>query len=442
MTSNSPDVRPTFGSDAPSGTTDPGWLRHVTIVALIAAVAVLAASMARPMVTYRAIGLGASPVEIGFVQSAYALLPMLTAIAVGRWVDRVGEARILALGCIALAIGALALVVANSLLVLTAGQVAMGFGIITTAIAAQSSVANRGPAERAVHRFGWFSVTISIGQIAGPLIAALLVSAPASGSSIGATSGPAETIVFVAAAAGSLVALALIWLLPRRLASSGTPGMVVRVNLGRASARMLRTPGFVPAVFVSLAVSSGVDMLIVYLPAYGDSTGLSVTTVGGLLAVRAAATLVSRAFMGRMTDRLGLGRTLVFTTGIAAVCVALLTVIAPVPLMFVLVGLIGFGLGIGQPLTVALIGLQSHPTERGLAFGVRHTGNLAALVLVPVVMGAVADASGIGAVWLVLAGLLGSATVVAGRTSFARIPSGARALRSAVELDPELERRN
>jgi MFS family permease len=255
------------------------------------------------------------------------------------------------------------------------------------------------------------------------MIAAVLVSGPAPHSSSSTAAAP-EAIVFVAAAAGSLVALAMIWLLPGRLPHGGTGGVVVRPKLGHAATRMLRTPGFAPAVFVSLAVSSGVDMLIVYLPAYGEATGLSVTTVGGLLAVRAAATLVSRAFMGQMTERFGLGATLVLTTGIAAVCVALLPVPIPVPLLFVLVALIGFGLGIGQPLTVALIGLQSRPDERGLAFGVRHTGNLATLVLVPIAMGSIANVSGIGAVWPVLAGLLAAATLVASRSRFGRIHGG------------------
>jgi MFS family permease len=398
------------------------WLREVIIVTIVAAVAVLAAAMARPMVTYRALDLGASPFEIGVVQAAYSFLPMLTAVAMGRWVDRVGEPRVMALGCAMLVLGAAGLAIADTLAMLTAGQVVMGFGVIATAIATQSAVASRGAAERAVHRFGWFSVAIATGQIVGPALAAFLVDTP--GRTVGADPGAREgsiAITFVASAIVASVALVLIRLVPGRTAGSG-PEAEPAGDLLAATDRMLRSPGIAAAMFVSLAVASGLDVLIVYLPAFGEATGLSVATVGALLAVRAGATVVSRAFMGRMTDRLGPGRALVLTTGLAAACVGLLAVPAPLPVLFVLIALLGFGLGIGQPLTVAWIGLQSPPNERGLAFGIRHTGNLATLVVVPIVMGVIAGATGIGAVWLVMAAFLAGATVIAARTRF----SGAR----------------
>jgi MFS family permease len=168
-----------------------------------------------------------------------------------------------------------------------------------------------------------------------------------------------------------------------------------------------------------MAVASALDVLIVYLPAYGEAYGLSVVTVGSLLAVRAAATLVARSFLGRLTDRLGPGAALMVTTATAAVAIGGLAAAPPVPVLFVLIALIGIGLGVGQPLTVAWVGMQSPPRERGLAFGVRHTGNLATLTVVPAAMGMVAGATGINAIWLVMAGFLAAGAVVARRTRFA-----------------------
>lgn len=412
-------------ADTPGGTTGalaadgrPAWIARVTLVTIVAAVAVMAAAMARPMVTYRALGLGASPLEIGIVQAAYSVLPMLMAITLGRWVDRVGEPRVLVLGCVTLIAGAIGLALADGLWVLTAGQVAMGFGVIAAAIASQSFVANHGPADRAVHRFGWFSVAISVGQIVGPLLAAWLVVSGDGRTVVSPSMAGGETMVFLASAAISLVALGLIRFLPRWVAPERPADQPADGGARSAALRMLRSPGIAPAMFVSLAVSSGIDVLIVYLPAYGEETGLGVSIVGTLLAVRAGATLISRAFMGRMTDRLGFGPTLVLTTATAALSVALVAVVTAVPALVVLVALTGFGLGIGQPLTVAWIGLRTAPHERGLAFGVRHTGNLATLVAMPVVMGLVAGATGLAAVWIVLGGFLGVAALVAARTPF------------------------
>ena len=52
----------------------------------------------RPMITYRAIENGASSFEIGVIASIYALLPLLVAVPMGRWVGRLGEIPLLVAG--------------------------------------------------------------------------------------------------------------------------------------------------------------------------------------------------------------------------------------------------------------------------------------------------------------------------------------------------------
>jgi len=245
------------------------------------------------------------------------------------------------------------------------------------------------------------------------------VSREGSNASADAVRGSSGTLVFAFAAATAFIALLLVRTLPPWRRPAGPPGPAVELTLARAAMGVLRTPGIASAMFVSLAVASALDVFIVYLPAYGEVNGLSVVTVGALLALRAASTLVSRAFMGRLTDQLCPGSTLWLTTAVAALSFALLPMVAAIPALVVLVILIGLGLGIGQPLTVAWIGIQSPPRERGLAFGVRHTGNLATLTIVPAGMGLIAGATGINAIWVVVAAFLGAATVVAARTRFA-----------------------
>ena len=74
--------------------------------------------------------------------------------------------------------------------------------------------------------------------------------------------------------------------------------------------------------------------------------------------------------------------------------------------------LIGLGLGIGQPMTMAWVANRSPRAERGIALGVRLTGNRSALVLVPILVGAVAGATGVGLVFWLIAVLLGAGAVV------------------------------
>jgi hypothetical protein len=86
--------------------------------------------------------------------------------------------------------------------------------------------------------------------------------------------------------------------------------------------------------------------------------------------------------------------------------------------LYVLMILLGLGLGLGQPMTIAWVANRSPRSERALALGVRVTGNRAALLVVPAAMGAIAGASGLAAIWLILAAVLGFGALVARRTPF------------------------
>ena len=52
----------------------------------------------RPMITYRALELDASPSLIGVIAALYALLPVLMALTFGRWVGVIGEGRFVIFG--------------------------------------------------------------------------------------------------------------------------------------------------------------------------------------------------------------------------------------------------------------------------------------------------------------------------------------------------------
>ena len=53
----------------------------------------------RPMITYHALENGASSYQIGLIAALYALVPLLIAVPMGRWVGRFGEVPLLVLGC-------------------------------------------------------------------------------------------------------------------------------------------------------------------------------------------------------------------------------------------------------------------------------------------------------------------------------------------------------
>jgi MFS family permease len=411
------------GSPASSPASDPGWQRAFYIMLAVFVLAITSVAATRPMVTYRALALGASPFEVGLVQSAFSLLPALTAVAVGRWVDRVGEGRVLALGMVLMSIGSLSMALNGSLLLLGVGQVVMGLGQVLNLVCTQAIAANWGSRDGREGRFGWHGTAASLGQLAGPAIAAALVGGAADAQlagiadASGAPAANAEAPVFLFTAIGTAIAFTLAMLIPPRsprragqVAPGPAPGML------RAAWIVTRRPGMVTAMVVAITIISSIDVLIAYLPAYGEAVGLSVATVGALLSIRGGATLISRLFMTRLIAALGRERLLSSSMAVAGLGFLLLPLVGATPLIFVLMALIGLGLGLGQPMTIAWIANRAPRRERALALGVRLMGNRAALVVTPTLMGALAGATGLVALWITLALVLGSGALAARRS--------------------------
>jgi MFS family permease len=177
------------------------------------------------------------------------------------------------------------------------------------------------------------------------------------------------------------------------------------------------------AMFVGITVISTIDLLVAYLPAHGEEAGLSVGLVGVLLSVRAGASLVSRIFMAQLIARLGRSRLLGASMAAASIALmALPFVRSPIALIGVMV-VIGLGIGLGQPMTIAWVANRSPRSERGTALGVRITGNRLALLVVPTLMGVIAGAAGIAAIFVVMAVALAVGAGVALRSPFDEVPA-------------------
>lgn len=424
-----PDPLGSIGSAA--GETDRGWARGLATQLVVVVLSVGAVNAVRPIVTYRALGLGAGPLEIGLVQSAFSILPAMTAVAIGRWVDERGEARFLAGAMAILAVACLVTAAADSLLVLAAAMTLLGLGQIMSHVAGQTMIANRGPREGRELRYGWYATCASLGQLIGPAAAALVLgagvaaAAPSAGNaSPVAGFGPAlnpQAPVFVLGAGMAIVALGLALTIPHRRPRPRRSGEAAPpVGLARAAWLVLRRPGMPAAMLVSITVLSSVDVLVAYLPAYGEAVGLPVETVGLLLAVRAGASLASRLGMGALIARLGRERLLAGSMVLAALGIGALVIVPPTPVLVGCLAAAGLGLGLGQPMTIAWVANRSPRHERALALGVRLTGNRASLLVVPTAVGALAGTAGLSSIWLAVAVVLALGAAAATRTSFDR----------------------
>lgn len=354
---------------------------------------------ARPMTTYRALELGATPAEIGVMTSLFALAPLLLAVPVGRAVD--GQAAITYLrgGGLCLLSGCVVLTVGPTVAVLTVGNVVAGVGVLLTAVAAQGRIARGAPFRGHDHAFGWLAVAASAGQLVGPLIA---------GSVVQHGGGSARAGLWSASAFAVAGACAV---LPggRRTSTRVRPA---RAQAGPESVpRLLARRGMPAAMLTSVSVLACVDLLTAFLPMLAEHRGMSAQAVGWLLAIRAGASLGSRLLVATLADRWGRTRVLLVSSGAAAAAVAMLPVVPAMFLLVVIMMVAGFALGIGQPLTMSWVAGLAPPSSRATAMAVRLAGNRAGQLTVPAAAGLAAGIGGVTAVYMLAAALLTSAGI-------------------------------
>jgi len=390
------------------------WFPRVLLLAVLLTTATTAL---RPMVSYRALDLGASELDLGIIAASFALFSLALALPMGRRVDRWGESRIVVGGLFLVMTTALALLWVDTVWALAVSQAFLGLGQLMAVIGNQAMVARAGDPRRRDGRFGLLTVVISVGQLAGPAAAGLIAGGGVT-TGVAATSPVDPQRVFLVAAGlgavGLLVALSLWWRPDRRerpvVVSSGPP-----VTSVAAFRQVLAVPSMRHAMLVSLTVLTAIDVLTAYLPAYGEAHGLSVQTVGFLLSARAGASILSRVVMLPLISLLGRKRLLMVSLGLAAVAFGAFPFLDDLALQYAAMALVGLGLGLGQPVTLSWVAGRAPTGLRGTTLGIRLSGNRLGQAVLPVFIGVLAGATGVGAVFFALATLLAvSSSVLAG----------------------------
>ena len=353
----------------------------------------------RPMITYRAIELDANAAQVGLIAALYALFPVILALQFGSWVGKLGEAKFIIYGTVAMMATSFALVFANSLVTLGIATAAAGLAHLACMVGGQSMVALRAPRESYDKYFGFYTFSASVGHLIGPVIASIV--AGSDGTLPKSTSN-----AFLLATVLTIIAL-----VPVIRWRNERPTVVGKENSEgtfKAAINLAKRPGIMAAIYISLAISSVADVLVVFLPLFGTENNFSPYAIGAILAIRAGTTMLSRLFLGRLSDRFSTFQLLWWSTIISLVCcVAMAFAHTPVALGAI-VFVAGFSLGVGQPLTMSLVSQKTESSERALAVSARLMGNRFGQFLVPAAAGTIAAASGAGAVFIALAILLGT----------------------------------
>jgi MFS family permease len=351
----------------------------------------------RPMITYRAIELDANAAQVGLIAAVYALFPVLLALQFGSLVGKLGEAKFVIYGTVAMMLTSLALIFSNSLITLAIATGAAGIAHLACMVGGQSMVALRAPRESYDRYFGFYTFSASVGHMLGPIIASIVAG---SNGTLPKSTSNAFLLGVV------LTIIALVPVIRWRNEKPTVEGKQNSEGTFKAAVNLVKRPGIMAAIYISLAISSVADVLVVFLPLFGTENNFSPYAIGAILAIRAGTTMMSRFFLGRLSNRFSTFQLLWWSTIISTLCcVAMAFAHTPITLGAI-VFVAGFSLGVGQPLTMSLVSQKTESSERALAVSARLMGNRFGQFLVPGVAGAVAAASGAGAVFIGLAVLL------------------------------------
>ncbi|MFI6015699.1 MFS transporter [Streptomyces sp. NPDC051243] len=378
-----------------------GWLLRLVIAFSFAQGAV---SMARPAVSYRALALGADERAIGVIAGVYALLPLFAAVPLGRRTDHGRCAPLLPVGVVLISGGCAMSGLADSLWAMAVWSGVMGLGHLCFVIGAQSLVARQSAPHEQDRNFGHFTIGASLGQLVGPIAAGALIG----GRDMAGTSA----LALLVAGAGGAVALTSLWRTESRTTAKSREEQGERVPVRR----ILRARGVPAGIFISLAVLSATDILTAYLPVVGEHRGIAPSVIGLLLSLRAAATIACRLVLTPLLRLLGRTLLLTVTCLLAALLCAGIALPVPVWALALMLAVLGFCLGVGQPLSMTTVVQAAPEGARSTALALRLTGNRLGQVAAPASAGLVAGVAGVAAPFVMLAALLLLSAGVAVRT--------------------------
>ncbi|MFC5215857.1 MFS transporter [Streptomyces coerulescens] len=368
-----------------------GWLLRLVIAFSFAQGAV---SMARPAVSYRALALGADERAIGVIAGVYALLPLFVAVPLGRRTDHGRCAPLLPVGVVLISGGCALSGLADSLWAMAVWSGVMGLGHLCFVIGAQSLVARQSAPHEQDRNFGHFTIGASLGQLVGPIAAGALIGGP----DMAGTSA----LALLVAGAGGAVAFTSLWRIESRTTAKSRKAQSERVPVHR----ILRARGVPAGIFISLAVLSATDILTAYLPVVGEHRGIAPAMIGVLLSLRAAATIACRLVLTPLLRLLGRTLLLTVTCLLAALLCAGIALPVPVWALAVMLAVLGFCLGVGQPLSMTTVVQAAPEGARSTALALRLTGNRLGQVAAPASAGLIAGVAGVAAPFVMLGALL------------------------------------
>jgi MFS transporter, DHA1 family, multidrug resistance protein len=389
------------------------WLSPFVALCAVGFLGRLSYEMMRtPLTPLFAKHLGAPEQLIGLIVAAVTITGIFVKLPAGALSDLFGFRRLMMTGAWVKASGPFLYLLALSWPALLAIRFYHGLATAIYAPPASALVAKIYPEERG-HRLGIYNGSENAGVVLGPVLGGAVLT-------LSAYDFPLAAII-----AGLIGILSLLTMLrvPRDPASSAPVpategakrqqlGQVLH-SLARGVLEVITDRQILLVSLVEAMLWMGIGSVQAYLPLYALTIHLSAWEIGVLAGAQGVASVWSRPFMGRQSDRLA-SRTPLIVIG-SVLCIGTLIAIPYATGFLLLLGLsiiFGLGTGIVTPSTTALIGDLVRTGNYGSAMGVfgslwdiGHAGG-------PVVFGFLLVALGYQTSWLIMALVMAAALLV------------------------------
>lgn len=347
-----------------------------------------------------ALTLGAPPQVIGGLVGLGFLVQVLIAVPVGSLIDRRGGRVAITFGPLIIGLACAVPALIPGLPAVAAAEILMGTGQILFLLASQSETASSGTRVRRAAGFGALTAAIAAGQTVGPLVGGLII------NNFGAQSALASGAIVAGLASLAMYA----W-----HGAGSTIGKAARGPGQQGAGRMKASSAVFYAIAVSVSVVFGRVVYTTFLPVYLKGHGFRATSIGEITALLGLVTFSVRPVLASIARMLGgMVRTMIVCTAAAGVGITLVALPPGWTVVLTMTVLLGFGAGLGQPLSMAMVVDAVTENQRGLVLGTRLVANRVTQVVGPFALGFVAGALGLRAVFILSgASILGLAPFLA-----------------------------
>ncbi|WP_394233239.1 MFS transporter [Niallia oryzisoli] len=342
----------------------------------------------KPVVSLYAYSLGLSPQEISMIIASSAIFPALLALLIGKWVDQIGTRLMVIIGNIMYLIALLLSIMFPSFFIFLIQLAMVGVASTCLMLALQKRIGNLGgDIDRVVANYSLFG---SLGAMIGPIMSSFLY------DYYGYHICIFFNMLLIAIALCSEVGM-------RNLDKENLQKTVESQQANLQSSEsiwiLMQNRDIRNAIIIGGLIFSYRELFTVYFPLLAGNMGISPTMTGALLSFSGLAMLVIRFTQASLVRSFGRMRILTWSLLVTSM-IYLVTPFFPwIVVLFVLVGILGAGLGLAQPLSTAALLEGTLPERHGEVLGVQMMINRVSQFAIPVIFGGLGGLLGVSAIF-------------------------------------------